>query len=78
MLGQLCAALRLWRSPASAKLAETGLRDSSLRQHDDFRANLYAIEEIDHVVIGEPNTAARDVLAGDRSVLGGWHAAGPR
>jgi hypothetical protein len=37
------------------KFAGTGLRGRSLRHHDDFRANLYAIEEIDHVVIGEPN-----------------------
>ena len=50
----------------SGRLRDLGWR-RRLRQNDRFGADLHAIVEVDHVVVGEANAAARYLLAD-----GGW------
>src|SRR5665213_709739 len=56
--------------PGRRGRALRGLRRRALRQHDDLGADLHAIVEIGHVVIGETDAAARHLLADGGRVVG--------
>jgi hypothetical protein len=45
-------------------------RDRRLWQHDDLRADLHAVVEVDHVFIGQANAAARDLPANSARRIG--------